>query len=135
MFYVVLLLGFTESEKAETVRWIDRLGMKRFAEAMMWVISELFGLKDQFLLCAPNPEYGMFQLDEVMQTGNMGHTDERVNHRFLQTAIGRYVSNLKRDIRIIKVCPHEALWEPLWGIYQFVWCGYTRNRYSSTTVN
>lgn len=95
----------------------------------MWVISELFGLKDQFLLCTPNPEYGMFLLQEVMQTGNMGHSDKRVNHRFLQTAIGRYVFNLKRDIRIIKVCPHESLWEPIWGIYQFVWCKLIQLKY------
>ena len=108
------------------MQWISALGMKRFAEATMWVMKEIFGLEDKYLLCKPNEEYGRFLLDEVMQTGNMGHADERVDHRQLQSAVGRYLFNLKRDIRIIKICPHEALWEPLWGIYQFAWCKLTK---------
>lgn len=108
--------------KAESMMWIERLGMKRFAEAAMWMMKEVFGLDKQFLLCEPNEEYGRFLLDEVLQTGNMGHTDERVDKKKLQNAFGRFVLNLKRDYSIFKVCPHEALWEPLWGVYQFVWC-------------
>lgn len=115
--------------KQESMHWITALGMKRFAEATMWVMKEVFGLDDNYLLCKPNEEYGRFLLDEVMQTGNMGHADERVDHRQLQSAVGRYLFNLKRDIRIIKICPHEALWEPLWGIYQFTWCKLTQLKY------
>lgn len=115
--------------KQESMQWISALGMKRFAEATMWVMKEIFGLEDKYLLCKPNEEYGRFLLDEVMQTGNMGHADERVDHRQLQSAMGRYLFNLKRDIRIIKICPHEALWEPLWGIYQFAWCKLTKMKY------
>lgn len=119
----------SEAYKCESMQWIERLGMKRFAEATMWVMKEIFGLEDNYLLCEPNEEYGRFLLDEVMQTGNMGHADERVDHRQLQSAVGRYLFNLKRDIRIIKICPHEALWEPLWGIYQFAWCKLTQMKY------
>lgn len=118
-----------ENYKVESMQWITALGMKRFAEATMWMMKEIFGLEDKYLLCEPNEEYGRFLLDEVMQTGNMGHADERVDHRQLQSAIGRYLFNLKRDIRIIKICPHEALWEPIWGIFQFAWCRLTQLKY------
>ena len=118
-----------ENYKAESMKWIEALGMKRFAHAMMWVCKEIFGMEDKYLLCEPNEQYGCFLLDEVMQTGNMGHADERVDHKQLQSAMGRYLFNLKRDIRIIKICPHEALWEPLWGIYQFAWCKLTQLKY------
>ncbi len=64
-----------------------------------------------------------------MQTGNMGHGDERVDKKQLQSAKSRYLSNLKRDIRIMKICPHEALWEPIWGVYQFAWCKQTQMKY------
>lgn len=128
-YYFVLLQGFTEEEKIQSMYWIARLGMKRFAEAMMWMMKEIFGLEEKYLLCNPNEKYGRFLLDEVMQTGNMGHADERVDHKQLQSAVGRYFFNLKRDIRIIKICPHEALWEPLWGIYQFAWCKLTLLKY------
>lgn len=128
-YYFVLLQGFTEEEKAESMKWITALGMKRFAEAMMWMMKEVFGHSNQYLLCEPDETYGRFLLDEVMQTGNMGHADDRIDKKQLQTAGGRYLNNLKRDRRIVKICPHEALWEPLWGIYQFVWCKLTKMKY------
>lgn len=150
-YYFVLQQGFTAKEREETMYWIERLGMLKFCQAMMWIIANVFeGSNDSKdsptmkslnpaqdksqplpirLLCAPNEEYGSFLLDEVMQTGNMGHTDERVNHKHLQSPVGRYLFNLKRDYRIVKICNHEALWEPLWGIYQFVWCKLTQIKY------
>lgn len=128
-YYFVLKQGFTTEEKKDSIHWISVLGMKRFAEAMMWIMHEVFGLDELYLLCEPNEEYGRFLLDEVMETGNMGHADERVDKKQLQSAGGRYLNNLKRDIRIVKICPHEALWEPLWGIYQFAWCKLTIIKY------
>lgn len=133
-YYFVLRTSYgnenqNENYKQESMQRISALGMKRFAEATMWVMKKFFGLEEKYLLCEPNEEYGRFLLDEVMQTGNMGHADERVDHRQLQSAVGRYLFNLKRDIRIIKICPHEALWEPLWGIYQFAWCKLTQLKY------
>lgn len=118
-----------DNYKVQSMKWIERLGMKRFAEATMWMMNEVFGLDKQYLLCEPNEEYGRFLLDEVMQTGNMGHTDERVDKKQYETAGGRYMSNLRRDARIVKICPHEALWEPIWGVYQFGWCKITKIRY------
>lgn len=120
-YQFVLLQGFTEAEKVETLKWFDRLGMMQFAHAVMWVSKEVFGLPDKYLLCEPNEESGRFLLDEVMQTGNMGHADERVDHRQLQTALGRYLFNLKRDFRILRICPHEALWEPIASVYYNIW--------------
>lgn len=29
----------------------------------------------------------------------------------------------------MNICPHEALWEQLWGIYQFAWCKLTQLKY------
>lgn len=117
------------SYKQESMQWITTLGMKRFAEAAMWVMKEIFGLEDKYLLCEPNEEYGQFLLDEVMQTGNMGHLDERVDRKQLQSAGGRYLHNLKRDWKVARIAPSYALWEPLWGIYQFAWCKLTQLKY------
>ena len=128
-YYFVLHQGFTEEEKAESMRWITTLGMKRFAEAMMWIMKDVFGLDERYLLCEQDGTCGRFLLDEVIATGNMGHADERMDMNQLQSAGGRYLNNLKRDVRIVKICPHEALWEPLWGIYQFAWCRLTKKKY------
>lgn len=111
--------GFTEIEKAESKQWIDRMGMTRFAQATMWLMQEVFGLDKEYLLCEQNEKYGRFLLEEVMRSGNFGKHDVK-GMKAMGSAIGRYLYNLKRDIRLIKICPHEALWDPFFNVYQFV---------------
>lgn len=121
-YYFVLAQGFTEGEKVESVKWISRLGMLKFARAIMWVLKEVFGLGDQYLLCEPDASAGRFLLNEVMHSGNMGHGEDRFDGKISGSAVSRYWYNLKRDIRLMQICPHEALWDPVFNVYQFVWC-------------
>ena len=128
-YYFVLKQGFTEEERMDSMRWIERLGMGRFAAALMWVCVEVFGMDKSLCICDPNENDGRFLLSEVMETGNMGHHDERVDKKQLQSAVGRYLHNLKRDWRVARIAPSYALWEPLWGIYQFAFCKYMNLKY------
>ena len=54
---------------------------------------------------------------------------ERVAPGQFKTPLKRYLYNLKRDISLFKICPHEALWDPLWGLYQFSFCKVMRLRW------
>lgn len=81
----------------------------------------VFGLNDKYLICETNEKYGSFLLNEVVQTGNMGHSDKRIDRRKLQSAFGRYMINIKRDFRIMHICPSEALWDPFANIYFNIW--------------
>ena len=92
-YFFVLRASYEISNKnykADSMNMISTLGMKRFAEAMMWIMKDVFGLEDKYLLCEPDERYGKFLLDEVMQTGNMGHSDERVDKKQLQSTFERF---------------------------------------------
>ena len=102
------------------MKWVERLGMKRFAHATMWFMKEVFGLEDEYLICEPNEKDGLFLLSEVLQTGNMGHSDERVDKSKLNSSLGRYIYNFKRDIHVMRICPHEALWESWFNLVLFI---------------
>ena len=121
-YYYVLLQGFTEEEKADSMKWISALGMKKFAEAMMWFMQNIFGLEAKYLLCSLNEDAGRFLLNEVMHSGNMGHGEDRFDGKIGRNAMSRYLYNLKRDLRLLQFCPYEALWDPFYNVYQFVWC-------------
>lgn len=108
--------------KEESMQWIETFGMKKFAEATMWFMKNVFGLEDKYLLCPADEKAGRFLLNEVMHSGNMGHGEDRFDGKISQSAIVRYWYNLKRDIRLIRLCPHEALWDPFFNVYQYVWC-------------
>lgn len=119
-YYYVLRQGFTESEKADSVKWIKQLGMVRFAQGMMWILYEVFGLEENYLLIPTNEKEGRFILSEIMQTGNMGHSDTR-NWGSMKSPMSRFFLNLKRDIFLAKHYPHEALWQPIFSIWLYFW--------------
>lgn len=127
-YYFVLKQGFTEKEREYTMYWVKLLGMKRFTEAVMWIMKEVFGLEERYCLCCPNESVGQFLLNEVMHSGNMGHGEDRFDGKISSSAIARYWYNLKRDIRLIQICPHEALWDPVFNVWQFFWCKFQKTK-------
>ena len=137
-YYFVLReasLQLSPERKRESEMWIKKLGMERFAKALAWVIGYVFdddpdspsftkGLGEGSF--EPDEKEGRFLLSEIMQTGNMGHADERVDRSKLNSALGRYIYNFKRDLYVMRICPHEALWEPWFNLVlymrrKFVW--------------
>ena len=119
-YYYVLKQGFTEAEKADSVYWIKKLGMKPFAEGLMWVFQRYFGMEEQFMLFAPNEKEGRFIMQEVMLTGNMGHSETR-DWGSLKTPLSRFFYNLHRDIHLATHYPHEALWQPFFSLWLYGW--------------
>lgn len=119
-YYYVLKQGFNEEEKADAVYWIKQLGMKRFAEGLMWVLQQYFGLEKRFLLFEPDDKEGRFIIQEVMQTGNMGHSDSR-NWGSKGTAFSRFFLNLRRDFYLARHYPYESVWQPFFSIWLYFW--------------
>lgn len=119
--YFVLKHGFSEDERLESLVWIERLGMKRFARGMMWVLRDILQIDEQYLLCEPNAEDGRFVLSEIMQTGNMGHYDIRESACSRQTPIGRYLHSLRRSVYMVKYDWQFMLFNPFVKVYMFAW--------------
>lgn len=106
--------------RKDSVSWIKKLGMGRFAAGIMWVLQQYFGLEEQYLLCKPNEKEGKFIMEEVLQTGNMGHSETR-NWGSLKTPLSRFFYNLRRDLHLATHYPHEALWQPFFSLWLYAW--------------
>lgn len=119
-YYYVLKQGFTESEGKDTLYWCNKLGMNRFVRATMWVMKTIFNLDDKFILCEPDEKEGRFLINEILQTGNMGHSDERFKWG-QQRALFRFIESQKRNIHLITHYPKEVCWSPLFNIVRFCW--------------
>lgn len=129
-YFYVLKQGLSEEERVEVVKWIRKLGMGRFAEGLMWVLQEVFGMKDNLLIVSPNEKEGRFIMNEILLTGNMGHSDERP-WGSKRTALSRFLFSLKRDLYMVRHYPHEALWQPFFSLCLYIWRlskGLLRNR-------
>lgn len=117
-YYFVLVQGFTPEEKAESLRWIERLGMLRFCRATMWLMQNVFGMDERYMLCDPDADNGRFLLRCVLKSGNLGHGNK--DDMISMSALRRYMYNIRRDFRTIRICPFESLWDPFFNVYQFV---------------
>ncbi|MDY5673841.1 MAG: nucleotidyltransferase family protein, partial [Bacteroidaceae bacterium] len=100
----------------EELKW---LGLWEFAGAVMCVLREVMGLDEKRMICAPDERRGRLLLEEIMAGGNFGHYDER-NH-FGQGALWHNIQRFRRDWRMLRFYPSEALSEPLFRAWHFLW--------------
>lgn len=120
-YYFVLCQGFTEEERAETMCTLRSLKMQRFAAAVMWVLQEVYGMDDRYLLTAPDEREGRFLLSEIMLAGNFGHYDERLQHERGESALHWGLRKVKRNFRFVSSYPSEVLWSPIFKLWHWVW--------------
>lgn len=100
----------------EELKW---LGLWEFAGAVMYVLREVMGLDEKRMICAPDDRRGRLLLEEIMDGGNFGHYDER-NH-FGQGTLWHNIQRFRRDWRMLRFYPSEALSEPLFRACHFLW--------------
>ena len=98
---------------------LKELGLWKFAEGIMYIMQEVFGMPASQLIVPPNEKYGKFVLNEVLEAGNFGKHDAR--NRFGRSQLGHNLQRVYRDIRLVRYFPGEALCEPLFRIWHFFW--------------
>ena len=99
----------------------NKFGLLKFARDVMWIMKNVFGLQDSLLPCTPNEEGGTFLLSEVMECGNMGHHDTRIKDIAVDTRWNSILRNLQHNIILIFHYPKDAVWTPVWMLYNFIW--------------
>ena len=98
---------------------LKELGLWKFAEGIMYIMQEVFGMPASQLIVPPNEKYGKFVLNEVLEAGNFGKHDAR--NRFGRSQLGHNLQRVYRDIRLVRYFPAEALCEPLFRTWHFFW--------------
>ena len=117
--YYYLLKSNDRHEIPNLHETLHQLGLYKFTCSVMWVLNQILGLEDKYLIAPIDEHRGCFLYKEIMQGGNFGQYDQRVGHR-----AGQYHKNiqrLKRDFRLLRYFPSECLWEPVFRIYHFFW--------------
>lgn len=116
--YFMLLRASSGEERAEIASLLRSMNLRRFAGALMWVLSECLGLESQYLLCAPDARRGRILLREIMQDGNFGKFADRRSG-----SVWRWW--FKNRLRLVKFLPFdfgEVSWYLLryWASFVFL---------------
>lgn len=97
------------------------LGLWKFAQAVMYVLHEVFGLSEDRMIAPMDEKEGRFLLDEIVRGGNFGQYDDRMGSKVGESKIHRYFRMNLRNLRFVKHYPTEALSEPLFRTWFAVW--------------
>lgn len=120
-YYYVLRQGFTDDERVADTHLLKETGMYRFAQGMMYVMHEVFALKDRFLIVSADERMGRTILHETMCGGNFGKYDSRGNNSDNAGKLKKNIIRLNRDVRLAFSYPSEFLCEPFFRIWHFFW--------------
>ena len=118
------LTNLTDSDSADLAalqRELKRLGLWKFAGAVMYVLHEVFGLEEDMMIVPINEKEGMFLLDEIMRGGNFGQYDDRLGDKTGEGKVHRYFRMSLRNMRFVRHYPSEALCEPLFRTWFWTW--------------
>lgn len=119
--YFYVLKNLNDNERSVAISNINRIGLRRIASAVMYVLSVACEIEQDELLYRPDEKRGEVLYKEIIKGGNFGHSDDRVAH-FAEE--GRWKSNfkrLKRDVTLFRYFPIDILAIPFWKIWHWCW--------------
>ena len=93
----------------------------RFVAATMWLLQEVFGLENEYLLCEPNEKEGAFLLNEIMLSGNFGKYDVRYDHSRHDELLPRVWMSIRRKIHLVGHYPQELLFDLPFRTWLYLW--------------
>ena len=121
-YYYVLKEIRHDTVAVESLRMMLRkLGMMKFARAVMYVLREVFGMEESDMPVEVDVREGRFLLSEIIQAGNFGQYDERSQARQGESLIARFTRRQKRVSRFLIHYPEETVCAPLWTLWQRMW--------------
>lgn len=119
--YCMVIQRLNAEQRAGAYRTLCQLGMRSFVAATMYVMQNVFGMKNEYLLCAPNEKDGRILINEIMLAGNFGHSDERITVTREENAAKWGIMKLIRNMKFLTSYPEEVICEPLFRIYHWAW--------------
>ena len=122
-------LGTPVMSATEIMAVLRSFGMAKFAAAVMYVLQEVFAIPTHYYICKPNEKEGKKLLAEIMQGGNFGHYDTRDAELKRGGMMKHGLWKLKRVMRLVRSYPEEALCEPFFRVYHWIWRRFELWRY------
>ena len=123
-YYALTTSNLSDNDREKLKDAVDKFGMRRFAKGLAWVIEEVFladNVEDfrKLIPWKADVKEGKFILNEIMLSGNFGHSDNRYSKGKGRT--GKFIKVFRRSIHLLTHYPSEALAAPFYYGWHFCW--------------
>lgn len=96
---------------------LDRLGLRKFAGAVMYIMHDVLGLEEKCLIVPVDKSRGESLLNEIMRGGNFGKHSGLTEHSLAT----KHLMKCWRTMHFIREYPAEALCEPIFRTWHYFW--------------
>lgn len=127
MDYCYVLKNMNPESKREVAENLRTMGLRKFAEAVMYVLKEVFGLEEDVMPVKPDNVRGKRLLAEIMDGGNFGRFYTKYGEFSRKGTAQKYFLKIYRNMHFVKEYPTEALCEPVFRTWHFFWRIINRN--------
>ena len=120
--YYYILKCYDSLSHKSSIDWdkqLNYLGLHNIAGAIMWILTNEFGMPKDWAIVSSDKVRGSFVLNEILQGGNFGKSDKR--YHFSDSAFGKNLQRLQRDCRLLSYFSSEALSEPIFRLWHAWW--------------
>lgn len=119
MDYYLLLRSIVLSNERKDVyeRTFRYLGLYKFAGAVMFIMREVFALDLSYMIVPVDEKRGKSLMDVILTGGNFGRESGITNHN----KFTKFFIKTKRNLGFIEDYPSEALCEPFFRLWHFIW--------------
>ena len=118
-YYFVLKQAHVEgADVQEAYRWMQRMGMGSFARATMWLLREVFGMPEEWMICEADADEGRFLLDRVMAKEQKAKKGE---HGSVRWHLSVFWAQQRKNLHLLTHYPLEVLFSPIWLARHFFW--------------
>ena len=119
MDYYYILADATDEDRQSAMAMVEHIGLGKLARALMYIMKEVFLMDDRLLLAEVDEPTGRFLLQEILATGNFGQFGEDAEKK--RNKVERNWRRLRHNFHLLSVFPADAICEPLFRVYQWVW--------------
>lgn len=116
-YYFLLKNEESGNIKPSVAQQLDYLGLRRFAGGVMFVLQEVFGLEEKYLITPVDRKRGVTLLHAIHKGGNFGKYSGLTQHG----TGSKYLLKNWKNLKLVTEYPAEALAEPLFRTYHFFW--------------
>jgi hypothetical protein len=117
-YYYLLRKVYQEKESLDGMADLfDRLGLRKFAGAVMYIMHDVLGLEEEYLIVPVDKARGETLLEEILRGGNFGKHSGLTEHSLATKHFLKYW----RTMHFIREYPAEALCEPVFRTWHFFW--------------
>ena len=121
MDFYFLMQKAPENNNYEAVKkGVEDIGLTKFACGLMWVLNHIFGMSMIHVPWVPNERDGKFLQQEILDSGNFGSANEKMQGVTSNLLKRAWVVNTNA-FRYWRFDHWAWFWSPLWRTYHFVW--------------